>query len=286
MVGIKKTNPLVSCIIPTKNRPFFVTKAIHSVLGQSYHNIEIIVVDDSTNDETQRSLISNGKIRYIKNEESMGSPYSRNIGLNEARGDVIAFLDDDDIWLPKKIELQISLIKKFPIVSCNYIKRIKGRRQFVKQPQTVSYENILYYNYLGSCSFLIFAADVIRGCFFDEGLRIGQDWDIVISAMKKNNIKEVAVADDYLVDYNSGEHSRISNRGQSILDALPIFEKYRMEHNDFTTSMFFLYNMLPSDRSSFLWLFRELIKAKMKKKGFTFVFKIIIKRIFGRIEIY
>jgi hypothetical protein len=135
---------------------------------------------------------------------------------------------------------------------------------------------------------LIFDAEVIRGCFFDEDLRVGQDWDFVISVMKKNRIKEAGVADGYLVEYNSGAHSRISNRVESILAVLPIFEKYRMDHNDFTTFMFFLYNMVPSGSggSSLLWLFKELIKAKMKKKEYTFVFKTILKRLFGRIEIY
>jgi len=286
MVGVNKTNPLISCIIPTKNRPSLVKQAVQSVLDQSYQNIEIIVIDDSTDNETQKSLTSGGRIRYIRNEKSRGASYSRNVGLNEARGDVIAFLDDDDIWLPKKMEMQIELIKLFPIVSCNYIRRIRGGRQFVKRPRTVSYENMLYYNYLGSCSFLIFDKDVIRECFFDEDLRIGQDWDLVISVMKKHRIKEVGVADGYLVDFNSGSHSRISNRAESISAVLPIFEKYRMEHNDFTTHMFFLYNMVPSNGSSLLWLYRELLKARMKKKGYIFVIKTIIKRFVGRIEVY
>jgi glycosyltransferase involved in cell wall biosynthesis len=287
MAGMNKTNPLVSCIIPTKNRPFLVTRAIQSVLGQSYHNIEIIVIDDSTNDETQKALTSlGGQIRYIKNERSRGAPYSRNIGLNEARGDAVTFLDDDDLWLPKKIELQLEHMQRFPIVSCNYIRIIKGRKEYVRKPPVVSFENMLYYNYLGSCSFLMFDASAINECFFDETLAAGQDWDIVLSVMRKKNIREVGIVDSYLVEYDDGLHERISTTMGTGPAILAIYEKYRADHDDSTAKLFYLYNILPASDSFLFWFFRETIKTKLRNKNIGFIFMNAIKRLFGIIEVY
>lgn len=281
------SNPLVSCIIPTKNRPRLVEQAVQSVLSQSYRNIEIIVIDDSTNNETRERMRSRRGIRYLKNEKSRGASYSRNIGLREARGDVIAFLDDDDLWRPKKIEMQLALLETYPIVSCNYIRRLgSGRRQFVNLPPTVGFREMLCYNYLGSCSFLLFGREILRGCSFDEEIKVGQDWDLVLAAMRRHGLDKVGVVDRYLVDYNSGTHSRISTRGRAISAILPIFDKYRSEHTDFTTFMFFLYNMLPTNGSWVLWLSRELMKARMRNKGYLFVLRTILKRFKGRLDVY
>jgi len=284
---MNKTNPLVSCIIPTKNRPDLVKRAIQSVFGQSYKNIEIIVVDDSTNDETQKTITPlGGRIRYIKNEKSRGAQYSRNRGLNEARGDAIAFLDDDDIWLPEKTELQLEHIQRFPIVSCNYIRMIKGKKEYVRKPPVVSFENMLYYNYLGSCSFLMFDASAIHGCFFDEKIAAGQDWDLVLSVMKKKNIREVGIVDSYLVEYDDGLHARISTTMRTGPALLAIYEKYRADHEDFTAKMFYLYNLLPANNSFLFWFFREMIKTKLSNKNIGFLLMNSIKRLFGIIEVY
>ena len=78
-------------------------------MTQTYSNIEIIVIDDNSNDKTE-SLIKNlndNRINYIKNKENLKAPLCRNIGINISRGEFVAFLDDDDIWYPNKLEEQI-----------------------------------------------------------------------------------------------------------------------------------------------------------------------------------
>jgi len=282
---MNKTNPLVSCIIPTKNRPDLVTRAIQSVFGQSYKNIEIIVIDDSTNDETQKTLIPlGGQIRYIKNEKSRGAPYSRNIGLYEARGDAIAFLDDDDIWLPQKTIMQLKWIEKYPLVTCNYITEIKGRRYFVKYPEIVSYEDLLSFNALGSCSFVMVNSKAAKDCYFDENIKAGQDWDFWLSVMKKNLIEEAANAKEYLVNYNSGDFSRISNTNDMLTAFYVLYHKRRSEYTlNLTRCLFF--NALRGDESFMLWILLEWAKVKMKGKGGVFFLtKLVFKKIFRRIE--
>ncbi len=284
---MNKKKPLVSCIIPTKNRKELVTRAIQSVLGQSYKNIEIIVIDDSTNDETQKALIPlGGQIRYIKNEKSKGAPYSRNIGLKEARGDAIAFLDDDDIWLPEKTITQLQWLEKYPLVTCNYITEIKGRRYFVKYPDIVSYEDLLAFNALGSCSFVMIDGAAAKGCYFDENAKAGQDWDFWLSVMKQNSIGAAANAKKYLVNYNSGDFLRISNTNDILATFYALHKKRRSEYTLNATRCLF-FNALRGDESFMLWILLEWAKIKMKGKGgLFFLAKLVFKKLFRRIELF
>ena len=113
-------NSLVSVIIPTFKRSNFILRAIESVLNQTYENIEIIIVDDNEGDNefsklTKKILkrfIDNGEIVYVKHRTNKGISAARNTGIKKAKGDYIAFLDDDDEFLPKKIELQLDIFNK------------------------------------------------------------------------------------------------------------------------------------------------------------------------------
>jgi glycosyltransferase involved in cell wall biosynthesis len=106
--------PLVSCIIPTYNRAHIVGRAIQSVLSQTYKNIEVIVVDDGSQDNTQEVVLSikDERVRYIRLHRNFGSGFARNIGIANVRGEFVAFLDSDDYFLPEKIEKQVELMLK------------------------------------------------------------------------------------------------------------------------------------------------------------------------------
>jgi len=102
---------LVSVIIPTYNRSRYVTKAIDSVLAQTYKDYEIIVVDDGSIDDTRQVLASyKDRITYIYQENS-GQAAARNTGIRAAHGKWIAFLDSDDIWLPEKLSRQMEILR-------------------------------------------------------------------------------------------------------------------------------------------------------------------------------
>lgn len=105
--GANLKKPLVSVIIPTYNSASFVAQSVESVLQQTYENIEIIVVDDGSTDDTETVLAPyKDKIRYIKKTNG-GPSAARNLGITEAKGEFIAFQDADDIWLPEKAALQV-----------------------------------------------------------------------------------------------------------------------------------------------------------------------------------
>lgn len=104
---------LVSVIIPTYNRADLVRRAIQSVLDQTYKNLEVIVVDDASTDDTEEIVkgFSDQGIHYFRHEQNKGGGAARNTGIKASRGEYIAFLDSDCEWLPEKIEKQLNILR-------------------------------------------------------------------------------------------------------------------------------------------------------------------------------
>lgn len=120
---------IVSVVIPTLNRPHLVTRAIESALAQTLDSIEVIVVVDGPDPATVKELekIEDPRVRVIELPVNVGLAGARNAGVQAAKGTWIAFLDDDDEWLPQKLERQLELAQnssyKFPVVSSRFIAR-------------------------------------------------------------------------------------------------------------------------------------------------------------------
>lgn len=106
-------NDLVSIVTPSYNTARFIAETIESVLAQTYSNWEMIIVDDCSTDDTDtvvKPYLSDTRIKYLKNEKNSGAAVSRNRALREAKGRWVAFLDSDDLWLPDKLEKQITFM--------------------------------------------------------------------------------------------------------------------------------------------------------------------------------
>lgn len=104
--------PKVSVIIPTHNRAELLKSAIDSVLNQTYHDFEIIVIDDHSTDNTPAVVadFEDPRIKFLQNKGKNGPSISRNLGITHALGEYIAFLDDDDEWIPSKLEKQVAVL--------------------------------------------------------------------------------------------------------------------------------------------------------------------------------
>jgi glycosyltransferase involved in cell wall biosynthesis len=107
---------VVSVIIPTYNRADLICHTLDSAINQSYKNLEIIVIDDGSTDNTEEVVkdIGDERIRYIRHPSNLGGSIARNTGIEAATGEYIAFLDSDDLWAPEKIQLQLASIQKHP----------------------------------------------------------------------------------------------------------------------------------------------------------------------------
>jgi len=108
-------NPLVSVIIPTYNRDYYLRLTLASIANQTYQNFEVFIIDDgSPNDEAQKNCEGFPKVTYIKIPNSGGPAKPRNVAIQKAKGKYIAFVDDDDIWLPTKLEKQVAILEQNP----------------------------------------------------------------------------------------------------------------------------------------------------------------------------
>ena len=181
--------PLVSVIIPSRDRKDFVLLAINSVLSQIYKNIEIIVVDDGSQTPLAPLLakVFGEHVRCVRHDCSKGAPIARNTGAKYAIGEYIAFLDDDDVWLSDKIEKQMSSFLKleedFGVVYCGY--------DFIVDGVTIPRDNIYHDEFdlalialrgcpVGSPTPIIrkYYFEAVNG--FDANLSACQDWDLWI----------------------------------------------------------------------------------------------------------
>lgn len=108
--------PLVSVVIPTFNGAHFLAQTIESALAQTYPSLEVIVVDDGSTDETPAIVAAFGsRVRYVR-QANAGTAAARNRGILEARGEYIALLDHDDLWLPRKLERQLPVFATDPLI--------------------------------------------------------------------------------------------------------------------------------------------------------------------------
>jgi glycosyltransferase involved in cell wall biosynthesis len=194
------TEPLVTAVIPTRNRPDLVTRAVRSALEQTYQQMEVVVVVDGPDAATNAALasIQDERLRVICLPEPVGASDARNVGVQAARGEWIGLLDDDDEWMSRKIELQMCLASaskfEFPIISSRIIARTP-RVDYV-WPRRLPYSAEPVAEYLfcrrglfqgeGSIiSSTIFTKRVLFGMVpFTCGLKKHQDWDWLIRAAK------------------------------------------------------------------------------------------------------
>ncbi len=113
----------VTVVIPTRNRPDLVTRAVQSALAQTYQHFEVIVVVDGPDPSTVAALdtLADPRLTVIALENNIGAANARNLGVERARGSWIAFLDDDDHWMPRKVEVQMAARPaglRYPVMSC------------------------------------------------------------------------------------------------------------------------------------------------------------------------
>lgn len=116
LISATSESPLVSVILPTYNRASILNNSIEAVLKQTYHKLELIIIDDGSTDETKEMIakVADPRVHYLRIGENKGVANARNEGISSSHGEVLAFADSDDIWLPGKLDSQVEIFTKFP----------------------------------------------------------------------------------------------------------------------------------------------------------------------------
>ena len=232
-------NSLVSVIIPTYKRSSYILRAINSVLNQTYKNIEIIVIDDNEADDefskiTQnvlKKLIDSKQIIYIKHVTNKGISAARNTGIKIASGDYIAFLDDDDEFLPKKIELQLGIFNK----SKNNVGLVYGayleinenlNKELVIMPKLKdNVYSILGLNHIGPPSMVMCTKSAIKQIGeFDEFLNHKEDIDFYF---RLSEHYDVSFTNEVIIKYYIHPGGASKNHSDRLLKMLRYLDKHK-----------------------------------------------------------
>jgi len=238
------TTPLVSVIIPTYNRSRIVGSAIDSALGQSYGNLEIIVIDDGSTDGTEVALKSyEGRIRYLKKENG-GVSSARNAGIRASTGEYIAFLDSDDYWRKDKIRRQVECATNNPeagliysdILCVNDAGLRMTRRQMVHEFHRGNvFRQLFKRTFVPTCSVVAKRACFDRVGLFDESMKCGEDGDMWLRIAAEYTFEYL---DSVLAVHKLDSHVSLSGDGIKMLCAAIAYRERAMARRDDLISEF------------------------------------------------
>jgi glycosyltransferase involved in cell wall biosynthesis len=177
--------PLVSVIIPTYNRGWIVKEAIDSVLEQDFHDYELIVVDDGSVDDTPAILNAYGKKITVLRQANQGVSAARNRGIAAASGRLIAFLDSDDLWLPRKLSTQVEFFNDHPqaAISQTQERWIRNGVRVNPKQRHHKFSGMIFERSLALCLVSPSAVMIKKSLFdsvgvFDESLPACEDYDL------------------------------------------------------------------------------------------------------------
>ncbi len=290
----------VSVIIPTYNRAKFIPNAVKSIINQKYSNIEIIIVDDGSNDNTQvvvntlKEKYSN--IIYCHNERTKGPSGARNTGILKSSGEYLSFLDSDDVWLDGHLVNGINVLNKHPEIDVlfgNYSivdfntrkhqynffdqKKILHTLKSVQLSSGIKVIRDNLFKALIQDNFFTFGTSIIRkssinGILIDESVTLSEDRDFVIQLYKKANATFAFREDPVFIAYkhdSSLTNTKDSNKSQQFIKAhLYLFTKYLRAYNLSNDEKRILTKLIAKKYSNLSYLYG---KDKEYQNAFSFM---------------
>ena len=242
----------VSVIIPVHNSSKYLSECINSVVNQTYKNIEIIVVDDNSNDSSL-SIINSYKdkrIKVIKLKKNMGVSIARNKGVIKASGDYICFIDSDDYWYKDKLEKQVKFMENnnyiFTYGSYGYLRNNVVVHR-AKVPRKITYKEALKNTTIFTSTVMFDMSKLKKEDLYMPDIRLGQDtscwWKILRKGITAYGM------DEMLVVYRVGNKSLSSNKIRSIKGTWNI---YKLEDISFIKRLWY-----------FMWYLFNAIKRRI-----------------------
>lgn len=186
---------LVSVVMPVYNSSAYLPDAIESILGQSYSNLEFIIVNDGSTDHSEEIILSyhDPRIKYIKLEQNHGNAYARNLGLETASGKYVMIQDSDDMSLPDRMKIQVEFLESHPWVGVcgSYMKVIEGQREYYrKYPRDI---------------------DIIRACLFSKNPVAQPTVMIRKEVFNIYNLRHIKYFEDFNLWYQASKVTAIDN---------------------------------------------------------------------------
>lgn len=237
-----KMSGLVSVIIPTYNRAHCIKRSIDSVLSQTYSNVEVIIVDDCSTDDTKTivSSYTDQRIRYVKLDKNSGACAARNKGIDIALGEFVAFQDSDDVWHQDKLEKQLNIFKNniVDVVVCKLLVD-----EEILKPQKLPEGRLDLRSGLFEIGTQTIVArkEVFDEFKFDIMMPRFQEFEWLLRVIKKHTIYCI---DTGLVDYHFGKDSIGTNNHTLYEATLRILSLYKNFHKIYPVSAQQLSNYL------------------------------------------
>lgn len=227
--------PLVSIIVPVFNRREMISDALASLKAQTYQKIEIIVVDDGSSDGSSEIAEATGdsRIRVVRHAQNLGIPTARNTGLAEARGDYIAWLDSDDLALPRRIERQVAFLETHPEIamvgSCGGRRDLGGKRSALTRVPVFNHEDIaaeLLFRSPYQQSSIMGRTDVLTAYPYRVEFPVCEDLDVFLRIARNHRIANLP---EVLIDRRLHAGQTVSTESELIRDRKRVLFREELE---------------------------------------------------------
>tara|TARA_B100001123_G_C15166809_1_gene969713 strand:+ start:44 stop:802 length:759 start_codon:yes stop_codon:yes gene_type:complete len=213
----------VSIIIPTKDRPDLLRRAVRSVLNQTYEDWELFIINDS--DKKLEIDIQDPRVQSCNNKNKPGANGARNTGIKLAKGEFIAFLDDDDAWEQYKLMKQLRIMKSTNAILCYTGKKIVIQKKNKMRLQS-SYRSyflspiftLQLYNFIGTTSSIMIRRENNNFLLFDENLHSLQDYDFYLKLAQRGKI--VGIPEGLVTYFFDDSLSHVSINKKSLLNSI------------------------------------------------------------------
>ncbi|MHA7108844.1 glycosyltransferase [Sunxiuqinia elliptica] len=225
---------LVSIIITTHNREKLLKRAILSAINQTYQYIEIIIVDDGSSDNTREIVLDFCKkfnnIKYIKHDIPKGANCARNTGIKIAKGVFIAGLDDDDEFIPNRIDVLIKEYSdEYSLITSRNVKITRQKTVLTKFQSIITLNKMLQYNVVGN-QVLVKRNRIIEAGLFDQTMKRYQDYDMWLRIIQKFGPGKM-IKDVTQIIHTEHEETSNNNLKNNLNGALYFYSKHKVYMN-------------------------------------------------------
>lgn len=233
-----KSTPLCSVIIPAHNCSSFILETLESLVSQTLNDIQIIVIDDASTDNTldtvNAALKSDRRIELICHDTNLGQSNALNTGILASRGEYIAFLDADDIAMQYRLEKQISILEKHEdliLVGGSLVTKSETYAldgivwRYELDPQKIKIKSLFKSEFITGCMCFRRSAIMKHSLFFDPEIRIGADWDLSLRTIKVGAYFNI---DDILIQYRLHENQMTWNMKDDVSSSSASIRKQQL----------------------------------------------------------